>query len=72
MASKWLDTIDDHINLVETSQRMKYNMEKFHYNPIPYTEQVGNLFPNIETQYLYSYFPSLIISSYMVGQISIP
>lgn len=54
LASMWLDTIEDHINLIQVCKRLRFNMEKFHYNPIPLTDEIIEFFPNIETQYRYS------------------
>ena len=34
IASRYFETIDDHINFSMTCKRLCYNMEKFHYNPI--------------------------------------
>ena len=54
IASRYLDTLADHLNLVRVAKRFRGNMEKFHYNPIAIDEQTAKFFPNIETQYLYS------------------
>ena len=53
LASKWLDTIDDHINLVKTCKRVRCNMEKFHFNPLSLTRKTREFFPNIQTLYKY-------------------
>ena len=53
LASRWFESIDDFINLEKVSKRMRGNMEKFHYNPIPLTSSIRSFFPNIETLYIY-------------------
>ena len=54
LASKWLDTIEDHINLVKTCRRLKKNMEKYHFNPIELTKKTREFFPYLQTLYLYN------------------
>ena len=54
IASRYLESISDHINLMRVSRRMRGNMEKFHYNPIPVNQQNFILFPNLETLHRYS------------------
>ena len=34
IASRYFETLEDHINLTFTTKRMRGNMEKYHYNPI--------------------------------------
>ena len=53
IASRYFDSLDDHLNLVKVSKRMRGNMEKFHYNPISVNEESVQLFPNVETLHLY-------------------
>ena len=53
IASRYLDTLEDHINLVKVSKRFRNNMEKFHYNPISVTYETIHWFPNTETLHLY-------------------
>ena len=53
ISSKYFETIQDHINLIQISKRMKLNMEKFHYNPISLTKKIVSFFPNVETQHIY-------------------
>ena len=53
IASRYFDSLDDHINLVKVSKRMRGNMEKFHYNPISVDSKSVKLFPNVETLHLY-------------------
>ena len=33
IASRYLNTLEDHINFVKTCKRMEKYVEKFHYNP---------------------------------------
>ena len=54
IASKYLETIDDHINLIKVAKKLQYNMEKFHFNPISLDETNAELFPNVETLHLYT------------------
>ena len=54
IASRYLENVEDHINLVKVSKRMRGNMEKFHYNPISLDETCVDLFPNVETFHLYN------------------
>ena len=53
IASRYFETLQDHINLTFVCKRMRGNMEKFHYNPISLNEQSVKLFPNIETLHIY-------------------
>ena len=53
IASRFLDTIEDHHNITLISRRMKRNGEKFHYNPISVTDKIISFFPNIETLHIY-------------------
>ena len=39
IASRYLESLEDHINLVKISKRMRGNMEKFHYNGISLNEK---------------------------------
>ena len=57
---KYFTSIEDYYKIIQVCKKFEEIPDMFHYNPIPYTEQVGNLFPNIETQYLYSYFDEKI------------
>ena len=59
LASKWFDTIYDHINLTRVCKRLKLNMTKFHFNPIPLTETIREYFPNLQTLYQYHYDDNL-------------
>ena len=54
IASRYFDTLQDHINLVFVSKRLRFNMEKFHYNPISVNSRIMKFFPNMETQHIYS------------------
>ena len=53
IASRFFDTLDDHINFVFVSKRLRLNMEKFHYNPIDIGSKLMKFFPNVETQHIY-------------------
>ena len=53
IASRYLETLEDHVNLVKVSKRMKNNMEKFHYNPISLNNDTLSWFPNVETLHIY-------------------
>ena len=54
IASRFFESLQDHINLTKVSKRMKNNLEKFHYNPISLHNKSIHLFPNIETLYIYN------------------
>ena len=54
LVSKYFETIDYHINLIQTNQRLRLNMEKFHFNPVTLTKDIRNFFPNLQTLYVYS------------------
>ena len=54
IASKYLDTIEDHINLIHVCKRLKLNMTKFHFNPLPLTKETREFFPNLRTLFVYS------------------
>ena len=49
IASRYLDSIDDHKNLSMVCKRLRYNTNKFHYNPVSVDEETVKLFPNTET-----------------------
>ena len=53
IASKYVNSLEDHINLVKVSKRMRGNMEKFHFNPISLNPLILKYFPNVETLHLY-------------------
>ena len=53
IASRYFDSLDDHINLIRVCKRMRGNMEKFHYNPISVDSKSVKLFPNVESLHLY-------------------
>ncbi|KAL7712612.1 Leucine rich repeat protein bspa family [Entamoeba marina] len=52
ITAKYLKTHDDYINLVCVSKELKELLQMFHFNPIPVESLT--LFPNMESQYLYS------------------
>ncbi len=54
IASRYFETLEDHINLTNVSKRCRGNMEKFHYNPISVNERTVKFFPNVETLHLYN------------------
>ena len=53
IASRFLESVEEHINLVKVSKRMRSNMEKFHYNPITLDEITIKFFPNVQTLHIY-------------------
>ena len=54
IASRYLSSLADHINLTFVCRRMKGNMEKFHYNPISLIESTMSYFPTTETFHIYN------------------
>ena len=54
IASRYFETVEDHVNLTFVSKRMRGNMEKFHYNPTSVDYKTVKLFPNVETLHLYA------------------
>ena len=44
IASRYFSSIYDHINLTKVCKRLKYNMDKFHYNPIEVTDETVKFF----------------------------
>ena len=54
IASRYLESIDDHKNLTRVCKRLRYNMEKFHYNPVSVNKKTVKFFPNIQTLHCYS------------------
>ena len=53
ITSKYLQTLEDHINLIKISKRMERNMEKFHFNPISVNNKSIQYYPNVQTLHLY-------------------
>ena len=53
IASRWFNSIEDHINLVLGVKRFNQNMTKFHYNGISVNNKSIEWFPNVETLHLY-------------------
>ena len=53
IASRYLNSIYDHMNLTKVCKRLKYNMDKFHYNPVSVTPKNIKFFPNIQTLHRY-------------------
>ena len=54
LTSKWFSTIKDHIHFIQTCKRLEFNITKFHYNQLPLNERTRELFPNIQTLFVYS------------------
>ena len=54
IASRYLESLEDHINLTKVSKRLRGNMEKFHYNPISVDKRTIMFFPNVETLHCYN------------------
>ena len=50
----YLSTFEDIVNVILSSPRHKYLFEKYHFNPIPITEQQRKYFINLETLHLYN------------------
>ena len=53
IASRYLETLEDHKNFTKVTRKLKYNMEKFHYNPISVDDSSIELFPNVESLHVY-------------------
>ena len=54
LSSMWLNTIEDHINLIQVCKRYELNMTKFFYNPIALTSKTRKFFDHLKTLYIYS------------------
>ena len=39
LASKYFETIEDHINLIHVCKRLRCNIDKFHFNPLSLTKK---------------------------------
>ena len=59
LASKYFNTIEDHINLPKVCKRLKLNIEKFHFNPLPLNERTREYFPYLQTLYQYYSYDNL-------------
>ena len=56
IASRWFETIEDYINLELSTPKWKGNLLRFYYNPIQINKEFEReLFPKLETLYLYEY-----------------
>ena len=56
IASRWFETIEDHINLELSSPKWKGNLSRFYYNPISIkSEFERELFSNLQTLHLYEF-----------------
>ena len=53
VSSRYFESIEDHINLVMTTKRHQFNLEKYHYNPVPLVPKTRNFFPRLKTLYIY-------------------
>ena len=53
IASRYFETLEDHLNFLEVSKRLQFNLEKFHYNPISVDSETMKYFPNMETHHIY-------------------
>ena len=53
IASRYLNSVDDHINLTKVCKRLRYNTDKFHYNSVSVNYETVKFFPNIETLHCY-------------------
>ena len=60
LASKYFNSIDDYKNIEMTCKQNQGNSEKFFYNPISITKETINLFPNIESLYMYTEVDELL------------
>ncbi|ELP89165.1 hypothetical protein EIN_485570 [Entamoeba invadens IP1] len=54
IVSKYFLRITDFVRVECVCKKFKDNMAKFHYNPIPLTNDTVKLFPHLETQHFYS------------------
>ena len=54
ITSRYFNSLEDHKNFTQVATKLKFNMEKFYYNPISLTEQTSKLFPNVETHHIYN------------------
>ena len=61
IASRWFNSIDDHINLILGVKRFKENMTKFHYNPVPLNKITREFFDHLQTLYIYSLDDNLFL-----------
>ncbi|EDR29227.1 hypothetical protein, conserved [Entamoeba dispar SAW760] len=52
--SKYFNFSSDFIDIVQICKKYKDIPSMFHYNPIPLTKELLKIFPNIQTQYIYS------------------
>ena len=51
---KYLQTKEDLLNVIMTNSKYENSLDKFHFNPIPLTPKVIEMFPNLETAHYYS------------------
>ena len=51
LASKYFESIEDYKHLELSTTRALNNINKFHYNPIPLTEETRRYFDHLQTLY---------------------
>ncbi|ELP86983.1 leucine rich repeat containing protein BspA family protein, partial [Entamoeba invadens IP1] len=54
IVSRFLMSAQDYINVISVCHKFGETLDKLHYNPLPITFVTSRLFPNIETQHLYT------------------
>ena len=54
VVSKYFESIDDFINMELASPKARYNMEKFHFNPIALDKRSRQFFTSLETLHVYT------------------
>ncbi|ELP91914.1 hypothetical protein EIN_398940 [Entamoeba invadens IP1] len=67
IVSKYLETINDLINLELVCKKFCGNMEKFHFNPIPLNSKTLEYFPNIETLHLWDVKDGNFVNIFMIN-----
>ena len=53
IASRYFDSLEDHINFSMTCKKFLCNMDKFFYNPVPLTIDNRDCFSYLRTLYIY-------------------
>ena len=53
LSTMYLDTIKDHINLIQVTKPFKLNMEKFFFNPVSLNYITREFFPYLQTLFIY-------------------
>ncbi|ELP91660.1 leucine rich repeat containing protein BspA family protein, partial [Entamoeba invadens IP1] len=54
IVSKYFNTINDFKNIEFVCKKFGNTMDKFHYNPIPVTQETLHYFTNIESLFVWS------------------